>query len=204
MEQKEEELLALVKSWMGKIPVPAVDILMLDEIGKNISGAGMDTKVVNRTVYGLANVWPDTPQIERVYARDLSSVTYGNGVGLGMADVVHDRLLAKMDWNPTLINSLTASSPQASKTPIHFPTDRECLERLMPTVGKLDLAAVTFCWIVNSLEISHAKLSENLRGEIERNPLLEIIGPPEELEFDAEGNLGKLSFAETAAEVLSH
>ncbi|MCC6391263.1 MAG: DUF2088 domain-containing protein, partial [Bryobacterales bacterium] len=63
MERQEEELLALVKSWMGKIPVPQLDILILDEIGKNISGAGMDTKVVNRGVQGQYNPWPDTPSI---------------------------------------------------------------------------------------------------------------------------------------------
>ena len=194
MEQKEEELLALVKSWMGKVPVPALDILMLDEIGKPISGAGMDTKVVNRSVYGEANPWPDTPMIERIYLRDLHPNSYGNAVGLGMADMIHDRLLEKVDWNPTRINSLTASSPQAIRTPIHFPTDRECLERLMPTVGKVDLADVTIGWMANSLDIARVKLSENLRPEIEKNPLLEITGAAESLEFDSEGNLPKLSF----------
>ena len=61
---------------------------MLDEIGKNISGAGMDTKVVNRGVHGEYNPWPDTPQIERIFIRDLSEMSYNNAVGLGMADVV--------------------------------------------------------------------------------------------------------------------
>src|SRR5215471_5567037 len=92
MEQREEELLSLAKSWMGKIPMD-LDILILDEIGKNISGAGMDTKVVNRGVHGQYNPWPEAPKIERVFIRDLSSLSYGNGVGLGMADVVSDRLL---------------------------------------------------------------------------------------------------------------
>src|SRR5207253_5482044 len=106
MERDEEKLLELVKSWMGKIPVPHLDILILDEIGKNISGAGMDTKVVNRGVHGQYNPWPDAPVIQRIFIRDLSSLSYGNGVGLGMADVVSDRLLNKIDWLPTCINSL--------------------------------------------------------------------------------------------------
>src|SRR5450432_3959455 len=89
MEQREGELLGLVKSWMGKIPMD-LDILILDEIGKEISGAGMDTKVVNRGPDGEYNPWPDAPAIERVFVRDLSALTYGNGVGLGMADVVSD------------------------------------------------------------------------------------------------------------------
>ena len=77
---------------MGRIPLP-LDVLILDEIGKNISGAGMDTKVVNRSVHGESNPWPDAPRIERIFVRDLSSHSYGNAVGLGMADVIHDRLL---------------------------------------------------------------------------------------------------------------
>ena len=68
--------------------------------------------------------------------RDLSDLTYGNGVGIGMADVITDRLLDRIDWNPTRINSLTASTPSAIRTPIHFPTDRECLEPSPPRWGK--------------------------------------------------------------------
>lgn len=203
MEQKEEELLALAKSWMGKVPVPQLDILMLDEIGKTISGAGMDTKVINRSVYGEANLWPNTPRIERVYVRDLSGNSYGNAVGLGMADMIHDRLLEKVDWNPTRINSLTASSPQAIRIPIHFPSDRECLEKLIPTVGKIDTTEVTLGWMTNTLEIGVVKLSENLRSEIQRNPNLEILGPPEEMELDGAGNLSNLSFERHSAMALA-
>src|SRR6266849_5772888 len=83
MEQREAELLSLVKSWMGKIPMD-LDILILDEIGKNISGAGMDTKVANRSVQGAYNPWPDTPHFERIFVRDISDLSYNNGVGLGM------------------------------------------------------------------------------------------------------------------------
>lgn len=192
MEHQEEELLALAKSWMGRIPVPQLDVLIVDEIGKNISGAGMDTKVVNRSVYGGSNSWPDTPRIERIFIRGIGKMSYGNAVGLGMADVVTDRLVNSVNWHPTHINSLTASSPQAARTPIHFPTDRECLERISPTVGKIDLNEVSYGWIVNTMELGTLKLSENLRPEIAANPLLEIIGPPEELEFDTSGNLSNL------------
>jgi hypothetical protein len=197
MERKEEELLALAKTWMGRIPMP-LDILILDEIGKNISGAGMDTKVVNRSVYGDSNPWPGEPRLERIFIRGLSDSSYGNGVGLGMADIVHDRLLEAIDWHPTRINSLTASTPTAIRTPIHYPTDRECLERIAPTVGKVDLSEVTYGWIRNSLELGFLKLSENLRDEISKNPLLEIVGPAEEFDFDAAGNLAGITVAEKA------
>jgi hypothetical protein len=133
--------------------------------------------------------------IERVFIRDLSSMSYGNGVGLGMADVISDRLLNKIDWNPTRINSLTASTPAAIRTPVHFPTDRECLERIAPTVGKLDVSEVTIGWIRNSLELGTIALSENLLAKIRSNPLLEIVGPEEELAFDSAGNLTGLPAA---------
>src|SRR5690348_15654834 len=188
MERREEQLLRLVRSWMGRIPMD-LDVLILDEIGKNISGAGMDTKVVNRGVHGQYNPWPDAPRIERIFIRGLSDLSYGNGVGLGMADVVSDRLLGKIDWNPTRINSLTASTPAAIRTPLHFPTDRECVERIAPTVGKHDLREVTYGWIRNSLELGLLAMSENLRPQIEKNRNLEVLGAPRPMEFEADGNL---------------
>jgi hypothetical protein len=189
MEQREEELLELVKSWMGRIPVEQLDILILDEIGKNISGAGMDTKVVNRGVHGQYNPWPNAPLIDRLFVRDLSSLTYNNAVGIGMADVVTDRLVEKIDWTPTQINSLTASTPAAIRTPIHFASDRVCLEKILPTVGKFSTNDVTIGWIRNTLELKSLALSENLREEIEKNPMLEVVGGPREIEFDGSGNL---------------
>jgi len=187
MEQREEANLALVKSWMARVPVDA-DILILDEIGKNISGAGMDTKVVNRCVIGQYNPWPDTPRFERLFVRDLSELTYNSGVGLGLADVVTNRLVDRIDWEPTWINSLTANTPAAIRTPIHFPTDRECLERIAPTVGKVDLGEVTYCWIRNTMELGRLAVSENLRAAIERKPEIEIEGTID-FEFDGTNNL---------------
>jgi hypothetical protein len=186
MEQREEENLALVKSWMARIPCD-LDLLVLDEIGKNISGAGMDTKVVNRGVNGEYNPW-EGPKFNRIFIRDLSELTYNSAIGLGMADVVTDRLVNRTDWKPTIINSLTANTPAAIRTPVHFPTDRECIERIMPTVGKLDLSTVTIGWIRNSMELTRLAISENLRAELEKNPLVEIEATLD-FEFDGEGQL---------------
>jgi hypothetical protein len=189
MESREEELLALTKSWMARIPVDRLDLLIIDQIGKDISGAGMDTKVVNRGVQGQYNPWPDAPRIERIFVRDLSDGSYGNAVGIGMADVIHDRILAKTDWNPTWINSLTASTPACIRTPVHFPTDRECLERIAPTVGRLDIGEITVGWIRNTLELASLRLSENLVREKRGGCEIEINGPAEPLYFDQENNL---------------
>ena len=120
--------------------------------------------------------------------RDLSELTYNSAVGLGMADVVTDRLVNRIDWAPTSINSLTANTPAAIRTPIHFPTDRECLERIAPTVGKFDMSEVTFGWIRNTMELGPLALSENLRAAVERNPLLEIEAAVD-FEFDGAQNL---------------
>jgi hypothetical protein len=189
MERREEELLALVKSWMGRIPVKQVDILVVDQLGKDISGAGMDTKVINRSIQCHYNPWPDLPAIERIFVRDLSELTYNNAVGIGMADVTTDRLLSRVDWKATHINSLTASTPTAIRTPIHFPTDRECIEKIAATVGKFDQADVTIAWIRNTLELGLIAFTENLVPEIKKNPDLEILGEPRALEFEEDGNL---------------
>jgi hypothetical protein len=187
MEQRERENLALVKSWMLKIPAD-LDILIMDEIGKNISGAGMDTKVANRGVNGEYNPWPNAARIQRVFVRNLSEHTYNSGVGIGMADVTTDRLVNRIDWAPTMINSLTANTPAAIRTPIHFATDRECLERFIPTVGKLDLSTVTIGWIRNTMELGRLGLSEHLRPVVEANPALEIEAVCD-FEFGGDGNL---------------
>jgi hypothetical protein len=173
MEEREAEALALVKSWRARIPVD-LDLLVIDEIGKEISGSGMDSKIVNRGHQGERNRWPGAPHIERIFVRDLSALTYNNAIGIGNADVTTDRLVNRIDWEPTLINGLTSSTPASARVPPHFATDRECLDRIMRTVGRIDLEDVTYGWIHNSLELSRIALSENLRSEVEKNPALEI------------------------------
>ncbi len=127
---EEEELLREVKSWMAKLPAPEIDILIVDEIGKNISGAGMDTKVINRSIARASTIRLRIRRlVHRIYVRGLSSLSYHSAVGVGMADVMHDRLVNDIDWKPTYINSLTASTPAAIRTPIHFSNDVEVLDK---------------------------------------------------------------------------
>ena len=152
----------------------------------------MDTKVINRSVHGEYNPWDTAPRFERLYVRGISEHSYRNGVGLGMADVIHDRLLNEIDWNPTQINSLTASTPAAIRTPVHFSSDRLCLEKIAPTVGKLDMSAVTMGWIRNSLDIRYGAFTENLRDQLEADSSLEILGEPMAWPFDERGDLPRL------------
>ena len=189
MEAREEELLALAKSWTARIPVAGLDILIVDEMGKNFSGTGIDAKIVNRNAVGSWNPWTFAPRIGRIFVRDLSPHSHGNAVGVGMADVVTDRLVDHIDWTQSLMNALTANHPATVRTPIHLPTDRECLEAMAPTVGKLDLMELKIGWIRNTLELSRLMLSETLRDEIEANPNLTIVGGPVEIRYGADGNL---------------
>jgi hypothetical protein len=189
MEQKEEELQALVKTWMPRIPLQALDFLIVNQIGKLFSGAGMDPKVVNRSVNGEYNPWPNAPKVERVFIRDLHPKSYGNAVGIGMADVIHARILKKMKRRPTYVNSITACTPAAIRIPVTFKQDRQCLDEMWRTVGKEDPSLLTLGWIRNSQDLTLMAFTENLRAEIESLPNLEILGPAKPLEFDASGNL---------------
>jgi hypothetical protein len=198
MTEREEQLLARAKSWKPNIPATETDLLIIDEMGKNISGAGMDTKVINRSVDG-PNLWPGVPLIRRIFVRDLSPLSYGNAIGVGFADMITDRLFEKIDSNATWINGLTSSTTQPAFTPMHFSDDRACVEKLIATCGKLDVSECSIVWIQNTLELGELMVSENLLPELRRNPQIEIVGEPQDLPFDSDGNLISLFAAEAVA-----
>jgi hypothetical protein len=187
MEQRDEAHLALAKSWMPRLPCD-LDVLIVDEMGKNISGTGMDAKVVNRGPSGEYNPWPGLPSIQRIFVRDLDPETHGNALGIGMADVTTDRLVGHIDWEPTRVNALSSGIPSRIRVPAHFATDRECLQWVAATAGKLDAAEVTYGWIRNTLELDRLAISPNLRGAIDGQPDVEIEGEVE-VEWNQLGNL---------------
>ncbi len=193
MLAREEELLRQVKSWKANLPASEIDVLIIDEMGKNISGAGMDTKVINRSVTGACNTFPDVPTVHRIYVRALTDSTYGSAVGVGLADVVHDHLLSGVDWKPTYINSLTASTPTAIRTPIHFPSDREALEAIAPTVGKKNLSEVTYCRIHNTLELVNVAASENLVPALAPN--VSVVSEPFDVSYAPGGDFEEFAVA---------
>jgi Domain of unknown function (DUF362) len=199
MIAKEEALLAQSKSWAAKLPAPEIDILIVDEIGKNISGAGMDTKVINRSVVGHYNPFPDTPIVHRIYVRGLSELTYNSGIGMGLADAVHESMVSQVDKRPTYLNALTASTPANARIPIHFPSDAEALASLAPTVGKIDLYDVTYCRIRNTLELVHATVSENLIPSL--YPNVRVISEPFEMPFNSRSDIGEFPAAAESAGV---
>ncbi len=188
MAAREEVLLERVKGWKVNIPVDPVDLLIVDEIGKNVSGAGMDTKVINRSALGR-NCWPGLPRIDRIYARSLTPHGGGNAMGIGLCDVIHDRLFDAVDFGKTWINSFTASSTVGAMCPPHFATDRECIEKILATCGRADLADCRIVWIRNTMEIQRLRVSENLRQELGRNPNISFHGDPAPIRFDANGQI---------------
>ncbi len=187
LEQRDEENLALAKSWMPKLPCDA-DVLIVDHMGKNISGTGMDAKVVNRGPSCEYNRWGELPSIGRIFVRDLDPQSYGNALGIGMADVTTERLVRQIDWEATRVNALSAGMPSRIRVPAHFASDRECLQWVAATAGKVDPAQVTYGWIRNTLELDRLAISPNLRAQIEEQPQIRIEGEIE-VQWDEWGNL---------------
>jgi hypothetical protein len=157
-------------------------------MGKDISGPGMDAKVVNRGPNSEYNPWPGLPSIGRIFVRALSRGTYGNAVGIGMADVTTDRLVHQIDWEPTRVNALSSGLPSRIRVPVHFPTDRECLHWVSSTAGKPDPRELTYGWIRNTLELDRLALSDNLRARVDADVQAEIQGEFD-VEWDESGNL---------------
>ncbi|MCL4794133.1 MAG: hypothetical protein KJZ84_06205 [Bryobacteraceae bacterium] len=189
MEARERELLALVKTWMPTIPLPELDLVIVNQLGKPISGSGMDPKIINRNVSAEYNPWPGAPQIRRVYVRGLHPLSYGNAVGIGLADAVHSRLARLVKRGPTYLNALTSNNPAAARIPLNYSSDWKCLQALAATVGKLDSAQVTVGWIHNTQDLRRLAFTENLRGEIGQRSHLEITGGPQDWPFSRQGDL---------------
>ena len=187
MEQRDEENLALAKSWMPRLPCD-LDVLIVDQMGKTISGTGMDAKVVNRGPRCEYNPWPGMPSIQRIFVRDLDPETHGNAVGIGMADVTTDRLVQQIDWEPTRVNALSSGTPSRIRVPAHFASDRDCLQWVAATAGKLEPAQVTYGWIRNTLELDRLAVSRNLRAQIDAQPQIEVDGEIE-VQWDERGDL---------------
>ena len=128
-----------------RLPFPAADILLIDEIGKEISGTGMDTNVIGRKYHDHSPAEHETPKIKRVLVRGLSAKTQGNAAGIGLAEFCLSRVVEQMDTAATWMNCLTANHAAGGMLPIHFPTDRELLAAAWPTLGLIDPSRPACC-----------------------------------------------------------
>ncbi|MFB2880524.1 lactate racemase domain-containing protein [Floridanema aerugineum] len=188
-EDRERELLILAKQWMPRLPFNTADILIVDEIGKNISGTGMDTNVIGRKYNDHAAIENEWPKCRRIIVRGLTQATHGNANGIGMSEFCRTRAIEQMDRKSTRLNSLTAGHPTAAMLPLDYPTDRECLDAALSTIGLVEPPDTRLMWIHNTLDIAEVECSISYLPEVESRRDLEILVPPRSLPFDAEGNL---------------
>ncbi len=186
--EEEKKFLLEARRRMARIPFSDIDLLIIDEMGKNISGTGMDTNVtgVNRDILGG---FSSEPRTKRLFVRDLTPETEGNAVGIGLADFTTTRLVNKIDRNKTYINCLTGISPEKAAIPMYFDTDQECIEAGINCLGMVNAEEVRIVHLRNTLALEKLSVSIAYLPEIEKREDLEIIGQWQPLAFGSDRNL---------------
>jgi hypothetical protein len=191
IEAREGPLLERARELMPRLPFEEIDVLIVDRIGKNISGAGLDPNIIGRGVDGylssLARQGRSAPFIRRIFVRDLTSETHGNAIGIGMADITTARLVKAIDLPVTYTNALTALTPQGAKIPIYFETDRECIQRALVSLAIEDISAARVVRIADTLNLQTMEISQSLAPEIRGG--LSVESAFEAMRFDGAGNL---------------
>jgi hypothetical protein len=177
---------------MPGIPLEPLDVLVVRWIGKNLSGTGMDPNVVG--LHRRRGGPPDR-HITTLVALDLTAESHGNATGVGMADLITDRLRDKIDWPATRTNCLTGGFPDGMKLPPSAPDDREALRRAAQVHGERPLRAAI---IEDTLHLQRLWISESLRAEAARHPALRVRGEPFALAFGPDGNLPRAGLREGA------
>jgi len=193
MERREEELFSEAKRLMPKLPFDDIDLLIVDRLGKNISGSGMDPNIIGRGVHGyVSHLGKDsqtTPCIRRIFVRDLTPETHGNAIGVGMADVTTTRLVHAMNSQVTFVNALTSLAVQSAKIPMHFDTDREAIGYMLNSLALRDPSQAKVVRIADTLSLERLEVSEACAELSRQNPQMERLSAPEQIKFDANENL---------------
>jgi hypothetical protein len=187
----EAALLTEAKRLMGRLPFETIDVAVLDAMGKNISGSGMDTNVIGRMmIRGSAEF--ERPRITNIAVLDVTDASHGNAIGVGLADFIPFRILEKIDLRAAYINAMTSGlgGPQRGQLPMAMPTDRDAVAAAILTCGRADPEEVSLVRLHSTLDLEELLVSESLRGQVEGRSDLEITGPARPLEFDADGRLG--------------
>jgi hypothetical protein len=185
---EEEQLLALAKSHLPRLPFRELDLLVVRQIGKEISGAGMDPNVTGRAFDLMESDFSDQLRATRVAVLDLSARTEGNAVGMGNADIITERVFAKLDYEVTLMNALTSLSLHKAFIPVRMPTDRKAIQAGFTTLGPIDARDVRAVVIQDTQHPAEFLASEALVPDL-RALTAAAIQPPSALRFDAGGNL---------------
>ena len=184
----EQALLKEARSAMAHIPFDPIDVLIVDEIGKDISGIGMDSNVTGRH-RDLVGDFCIAPHVKRIFVRNLSPGSEGNGNGIGLADVTTQRLVDALDLEKTYLNAVTAISPEKAAIPMHFRTDRECIQACLNTIGMVPPAAARVVRIRNTASLETFWVSRSLEEDLRSTPGITVLRPWEPITFDDRGNL---------------
>lgn len=186
----EAALLVEAKGLMASLPFDDIDVLVVDEMGKNVSGTGMDTNIIGRMmIRGVPEF--ARPNVRIIVVRDLTDESHGNGAGIGLADVITARGARKLDLRATYINGLTSGigGVQRVRLPIVMPTDVDAICAGVLTCGRGDPENVRLVRVRNTLEVGTIEVSESLLPDVHANPRLEVVGAAAAFDFDVDGNL---------------
>ena len=192
----EERLQEKARTLMARLPLDEIDLLIVDEIGKEISGAGMDPNVTGRDGSGYSDSLlvesKGKPHVYRILIRDLSVATNGNGIGIGMADFTTSRAVKALDLRYTYMNALTSIKLLSSKIPIHFDSDREAIEAALATLASTNPEKLRVMRIANTLNLERLLVSESCIGALAGGAEVTTMGTAQPMQFDESGNLPPL------------
>lgn len=187
--EREPELLALARQRMPQLPFRESDLLIVDQIGKEISGTGMDTNIVGRKLNDKCAAQDEWPKIRQIYVRSLTQKTSGNACGVGVAEYCHQRVVDAMDSEITRINCVTSAHITAGAIPVTFPTDRAVLDAVVSQTRLDRRRALDWMWIRDTLQISELLCSQSYWEQSMERDDLEQLSEPEPLQFDEMGDL---------------
>ncbi len=186
---EEEASLAMARRLCPRIPFPGFHLLIVDELGKNVSGTGMDTKVIGR---GVKLQPGEAPDINLVYVRDLTDQSAGNALGVGLADIIHERLYRKVDLQKMYVNARTSLNPPTARLPIFFPSDREALDFALGALGSPEPEKQQVVWVRNTLDLGRLAISEALAREASAAAEWRLSPQAREPQFGPDGNIASL------------
>lgn len=187
--EREKALLELARRWLPRLPFTSCDLLIIDEIGKNISGTGMDTNVVGRKYNDHAATDRDDVRCKRIFVRSLTEATHGNATGIGIAEFTNRRTAEAVDQDKTRINCITGGHPTGGMMPLVYDRDCDAIEAALQTVGLVEPPRARVIQIANTLHVAEVLVSEAYQSELAEREDLTALGPAAPMEFDAHGNL---------------
>jgi hypothetical protein len=194
--EPEARLLAQARELLPRLPFGRLDVLLIDRIGKDLSGTCVDPNVLERwLVDGVEE--PDPPTARIIAARSLTPGSHGNALGIGLLDFVTDELASAVDLTKTYVNGITAgwSALRRTRLPICLPSDRDVLRAAVTACGRRQDEPLRLLWIRDTLHLGITAASEALWDELPDDGSFELVGPAFPLAFDDQGRLPQLTDA---------